>query len=132
MLAHQAWLMSDAIVRTRLFYGTAQPAGVGVRGPVHSGLGLDLRGFYRRMAGAVALAAAAAIAVAWGRPGVPVALPLLVLWVASPALARWISLPSSGAAGVPLGGGRALRLIARRTWRFFAAFVGPDDHAAAR
>src|SRR5204862_322394 len=24
---------------------------------------------------------------------------------------------------------RALRLIARRTWRFFATFVGPDTHA---
>ena len=24
---------------------------------------------------------------------------------------------------------RALRLIARRTWRFFATFVGPEDHA---
>ena len=63
---------------------------------VRSGLRLDLRGFYGRMAGAVALAGGAASAVAWLAPQTsPVALAVLLLWVASPGLARWISLPSA-------------------------------------
>jgi cyclic beta-1,2-glucan synthetase len=65
-LAHQAWLMMDAIARTlfrlivtrrrMLEWVTAAQATVGPR--------LDLRGFYLRMAGGVALAAAAAALVA--------------------------------------------------------------------
>ena len=66
LLAHQAWLMGDAIVRTlsRLYrrrqlleWVTAAAAG--------SDRELELVGFYRRMAGAVALAVCAAVAVAF-------------------------------------------------------------------
>ena len=134
MLTHQTWLMSDAIVRTLvrvyvthrglLEWVTAAQAKAGLR--------LDLRGFCRRMGGGVALAAAATVAVAWGRPEAwPAALLFLLLWTVSPAVARWISLPRSTEAAQPLSAAdaRALRLIARRTWRFFATFVGPEDHA---
>src|SRR5207245_1026680 len=65
-------------------------------------------------------------------PALPASpLPLLLLWAASPAVARWISLPRLTARTTPLSSGdaRALRLIARRTWRFFATFVGPEEHA---
>ena len=134
MMAHQAWLMSDAIVRTLvrvcgtrrrlLEWVTAAQAKAGLR--------LDLRGFYRRMGGGLVLAAAAAVAVAGGRPEVwPVAVPVLVLWAAAPAVARWLSLPRSAAPPQPLSlpDAAALRLAARRTWRYFATFVGPGDHA---
>ena len=83
------------------------------------------------MAGAVVLAAMAAIVVAWGRPGAwPFAAPFVILWLASPALARWASLPPPMAIHKPisLADARALRLIARRTWRFFETFVTPEDH----
>src|SRR5205814_8048880 len=87
MLAHQAWVMSDAIARTlvrvyvthrrRLEWVTAAQA--------KSGLRLDLRGFCRRMAGGVSLSALVASVVAIARPeALPVALPFLALWVASP------------------------------------------------
>src|SRR6266540_937885 len=134
MLTYQAWLMSDAIVRTLvrvyvthrglLEWVTAAQAKAGLR--------LDFRGFCHRMAGGLALAAGAAIAVAWGRPEAwPAALPFLMSWTASPAVARWISVPRRTTSTQPLSfaDARALRLIARRTWRFFAAFVGPEDHA---
>ena len=65
------------------------------------------------MGGGVALAAAAAVAVAWGRPEAwPAALPFLLLWALSPAVARWISLPRSTAPTRPLSAAdaRALRL----------------------
>jgi cyclic beta-1,2-glucan synthetase len=77
-LAHQAWLMADAIGRTLyrllvsrrrlLDWVTAEQAQVGPR--------LDLSGFTRLMGGGVALGSAAAIGAAWvGGEAWPVALP---------------------------------------------------------
>ncbi|MEK7363838.1 MAG: glycosyl transferase, partial [candidate division NC10 bacterium] len=134
MLTHQAWLMSDAIVRTlvRVYVTHRRLLEWVTAAQAKAGLRLDLRGFCRRMGGGVALAAVAAVAVAWGRPEAwPAALPFLMLWVASPAVARWISVPRSTAPTQPLSAAdaRALRVVARRTWRFFATFVGPEDHA---
>jgi cyclic beta-1,2-glucan synthetase len=134
MLTYQAWLMSDAIVRTlvRVYVTHRRLLEWVTAAQAKAGLRLDLRGFCRRMGGGVALAAAAAVAVAWGRPEAwPAALPFLMLWAASPAVARWISVPRSTAPTQPLSAAdaRALRLVARRTWRFFATFVGPEDHA---
>ena len=133
LLAHQAWLMSDAIVRTlfRLFLShrmllewiTAAQAKVGPR--------LDLIGFYRQMAGGIAIAIAAALLVAWRQPtSWPLAAPFVVLWLWSPFLARWISLPPVASIGRTLSDPdrQTLRLIARRTWRFFETFVTPADH----
>ncbi len=133
LLAHQAWLMADAVVRTLfrvllshrnlLEWVTAAQSKIDSR--------LAIAGFYRQMAGAVVLAAMAAIVVAWGRPGAwPFAAPFVILWLASPALARWASLPPPMAIHKPisLADARALRLIARRTWRFFETFVTPEDH----
>ena len=134
MLAHQAWLMSDAIVRTllRVYITRRRLLEWVTAAQAKAGLRLDLLGFCRRMAGGVALAAAATVAVAWMRPEAwPAALPFLLLWLAAPAVARFISVPRRMASAEQLSfeDARALRLIARRTWRFFATFVGPDDHA---
>ena len=134
MLAHQAWLMLDAIARsvTRVYVTHRDLLEWVTAAQAKTGLRLDLRGFYQRMAGGVAFALAAAAAVALVRPAaLPVALPFVLLWTASPAVARFISLPSPAARTEPLSSAdaRALRLIARRTWRFFATFVGPGDNA---
>jgi cyclic beta-1,2-glucan synthetase len=133
-LAHQAWLMTDALVRTlvRLFvthrrmleWVTAAQATLGAR--------LDLRGFYRRMAGGVALAVASAILVGSIAPdSLALAAPWLLVWVAAPAIARWASHapPDSGPGTISASDADALRLIARRTWRFFETFVTGQDHA---
>ncbi|HEX3176640.1 MAG TPA: glucoamylase family protein [Methylomirabilota bacterium] len=134
MLAHQAWLMSDAIARTlvRVYVTRRRLLEWVTAAQAKAGLQLDLAGFFRRMRGGVLLGVAAAVVVAWMRPGAwPAALPLLALWIASPLVARWMSVPRSPARAAPLSPADAdeLRLIARRTWRFFATFVGPDDHA---
>src|SRR3989442_1503369 len=134
LLAYQAWLMTDAIARTvvrvgvthrkRLEWTTAAQAKAGLR--------LDLRGFYRRMGGGVSLACVAAVLSVWLRPAAwPIALPFLLLWAASPAVARWSSLPwlAVRTKAPSAAEARALRLIARRTWRFFTTFVGAEDHA---
>lgn len=132
-LAHQAWSMSDALLRTlfRLIFSrrnllewiTAAQAKVRPR--------LDLAGFYRQMAGGVAVAVVAAILVAWIEPNSwPIAAPFMILWLLSPAIARWISRPppASFLPSVSAVDAQALRLIARRTWRFFETFVTAEDH----
>ena len=76
----------------------------------------------------------AAIAVAPGRAvarhAAPVALPFVVLWATAPAVARWISQPPrlTELEPFPRRKRRALRLISRRTWRFFEKFVTAEDH----
>jgi len=129
LLAHQAWLMSDAILRTlyRLYVSrrrllewvTAAQASVGPR--------LGLRGFARRMAGSAVLAfvALAAIASLGNEASLGLSSPFLLLWLLSPALAWWASLPPPRANREALSAGeiRALRSIGRRTWRFFETFV---------
>jgi cyclic beta-1,2-glucan synthetase len=132
-LAHQAWLMVDAIIRTLVrLYGSRRHLLEWITAAqAKASVSLELRVFYRRMDGGVAFAAGAAILVAATRPASwPWALPLIAAWVLAPVVARWISLPPAPAEAVPLARSEAeqLRLIARRTWRFFETFVGADDH----
>jgi cyclic beta-1,2-glucan synthetase len=132
-MAHQAWLMCDAIARTlfRLFVShrmllewvTAAQAKIGPQ--------LDLAGLYRQMAGGVAVAIGAALLVIWAKPGSwPIAAPFVVLWALSPAIARWASVPPAAAVHKPISAAsaRSLRLVARRTWRFFETFVTTEEH----
>lgn len=57
------------------------------------------------------------------------AAPLLLLWLASPFIAWWLSCPlAAHKARLSAEQGFFLRRIARRTWAFFDHFVGPDDH----
>ena len=134
LLANQAWLMTDAIVRTlfRVYVTRRKMLEWVTAAQTKSGCDLTLGNFYHRMSGTVALAVAVGILVALERPEAwPVAAPFVFLWVLSPAVARWISLPSRAARVQPLStsDARTLRLTARRTWRFFETFVGPEDHA---
>ena len=131
LLAHQAWLMVDAIVRTlsRLYrrrnlleWVTAAAAG--------SGRELDLVGFYRWMAGAVALATCGALIVAYADHGSwMTATPLIVAWMLSPAIAWWMSrAPRPDQSSLSDAESESLRLAARRTWYFFEKFVTAEDH----
>jgi len=133
LLAHQAWLMVDAIGRTLirllvtrrnlLQWVTAAQANLSAR--------LDLKGAYRRMSGGVAIAIAVAILVVWLRPDAWwVAAPFVMLWIASPAVAVWISRSPlvEGRLALTSPDAGALRLVARRTWRYFETFVTADDH----
>jgi cyclic beta-1,2-glucan synthetase len=133
LLAHQACLMSDAIVRTLLrvfvtrrhllqWVAAAQTAG-------QPQLGLE--GYYGRMAAACGLGGVALGLAVYAAPGVwLLATPLAVLWLASPAVALWASAWSGAALGTLATKAdiRALRMTARRTWRYFENFVTPEDH----
>ena len=131
-LAHQAWSMSDAIGRTlfRLFvshrhlleWTTAAHATLSPR--------LHLAGAYRRMAASVVIVALSSFAI-WlsGGHAWPVATPFLLLWATAPAITRWVSLSPLVAGRLPVSetDARDLRLVARRTWRFFETFVTAAD-----
>ncbi len=85
--------------------------------------------FWQTMAASPLVAIALAALIAWGRPSaLVVAAPLLAAWFFAPEIARWISLPlRSRAEPLRPVERRKLRLLARRTWRFFDVFVGPND-----
>ena len=101
-MAHQAWSMIDAIVRTlfRLFLSrrnllqwvTAAQAGLSPQ--------LRLGRAYGRMGGGLLLALVIAAMISALRPqGWPVAAPFMLLWLASPAIAVWISFSHRSVAG---------------------------------
>ena len=133
-LAHQAWLMTDAIARTlsRVYVTRRKLLEWVTAAQAKSRLDLSLRSSYRRMSRTIALALAVGILVAFQSPEVwPIAAPFALLWALSPMVAYWISLPPRATAAQPLSQDevRTLRLTARRTWRFFETFVGTEDHA---
>jgi cyclic beta-1,2-glucan synthetase len=134
LIASQAWLMADAILRTlfRLFvrrrklleWITAAQSKVSSR--------LSLFEMYLWMSGGIGLAALAGIVVLWAAPeSWPVAAAFIILWILSPAIALGASLPLFLPSANPVTGAdaQALRLIARRTWRFFETFVTAEEHA---
>jgi cyclic beta-1,2-glucan synthetase len=132
-LAHQAWLMIDAILRTlvRVYVTRRNLLEWTTAAQAKARPDVDLLGFYRQMAGGVAMAAIAAVLVLAVKPNsVWIAAPFIVLWLVSPVVARLVSLPPPESAAEQLSPAdvRSLRLIARRTWRFFDTFVGPEDH----
>ncbi len=132
-LAHQAWLMVDAIVRTlaRLYATRRNLLEWTTAAQAKASHDLDLAGFYRQMAGGVAIAAATAVLVLAVKPGAGwIAAPFVVLWLLSPARRPMgqPATPESAAEQLSAADVGALRLTARRTWRFFETFVGPEDH----
>ena len=89
----------------------------------------SLTDFFREMWIAPALAVALGVALAMTGTAWLVAAPILLLWLASPVLGWWISRPLVSAAPDLSVDQRAfLRASARRTWRYFADFVGPQDN----
>jgi cyclic beta-1,2-glucan synthetase len=132
-LAHQAWLMGDAIIRTlyRLFVSHRNMLEWIPAAQAAAGRDLNLPGFYRQMAGALVIAATAiALSALSGQGTWPFALLFGLLWSASPAVALRVSLPRKlgGQAAATPEDALSLRLDARRTWRFFESFVTPGDN----
>ncbi|MEP6993230.1 MAG: glucoamylase family protein [Acidobacteriota bacterium] len=132
-LAHTAWVRVDAIGRTlwRLIVTRRLLLEWTPAAQAHRALDLRLWGLYRRMRSAVVAAAAVALLIAVaGRTSLPWSAPFLVCWFLSPLIAWWISLPPREIAGAQISEiqARQLRRIARRTWRFFERFAGPESH----
>jgi cyclic beta-1,2-glucan glucanotransferase len=133
-LAYQAWLMCDAIVRTlgRMCFTRKNLLEWVTAAQAKYAVDLKLPHMYRRMMGGLAVAAAATVVLALGRREALVAgAPFLALWAVAPAIARWISVPPplKGATPLTRPQQQLLRSTARRTWRYFEAFVSSGDHA---
>ncbi len=134
LLAHQAWLMTDAIVRTLVrMYVTHRRllewvTAAQSRADIAHGLG----GAFRRMIPSLLCGAGAGVLVAVVRPSSwSLAAPFVALWLSAPVLAHHISQRPRAVGDEPVGEEHelALRLVARRTWRFFETFVGTEDNA---
>ncbi len=132
LLAHQAWLMSDAIARTLWRLMTRRhllewvPAAQARRA-------LDLRvsGFARRMAPAVVVGAAIGLLVLILHPaGWPDAAGFVAAWVLSPLVARALSMPPRALEEETSSPQDTVKLrrIARRTWRYFESFAGAEEN----
>ena len=131
-LPYEAFFSLDAIVRTawRLLITHRRllewnPSG----GPDRAGR-TELAGSCLAMWIAPVIATAAAISIALLRPAaLVVAVPILGLWFASPAIAWWISRPlARRETRLTTEQTLFLRKTSRKTWAFFETFVGPEDH----
>ncbi|MCA1850193.1 MAG: carbohydrate-binding protein, partial [Acidobacteria bacterium] len=131
-LAHQAYLMTDAIVRTlyRKLVSRRRLLEWVTAAQAEKGGARDLVASFRFMWPAEVTAVVAASLVIALRPGAMLAaLPFLLAWALSPAVAYLISSSAAAAAREELSKAEeaSARLLARRTWRFFETFVGQED-----
>ncbi len=132
-LAHHAWLMVDAIGRTlfRLVVSHRRLLEWITAAQSKQSLRAGWPGLYGKMAGSVVVALVAA-GVVWqvGAAAAPVAAPFVLAWLLAPLVAHWVSRPPHDAASLRIKPAEAasLRLIARRTWRFFETFVTEADN----
>ena len=131
-MAHEAVHATDAIARTlwrvyvsrrRMLEWTSAAHSAAQSSQARSAI-------WSEMISAPVLAAALALILALIDPvGLPGAAPLLLLWIASPEIARLISRPRRTVAEKLNDADRLyLRKVARRTWLFFETFAGPDDN----
>jgi cyclic beta-1,2-glucan synthetase len=130
-LAHQAYLMCDAVVRTLyrklaskrrlLEWTTAAQAEAGSAPTLAAAF---------RFIWPVGLILVGAVALVFAlRPAaLPAAAPFLLAWAASPFVAYWVSrrieVEREELSGTDE---QEARLVARRTWRFFETFVSQED-----
>ena len=133
-LPYEAWVSLDAILRTvwrmRLSGRGLLEWQPSLEAARPGSAMRELLATLRRMGIAPATALAVAIALlAWRPDALPAACAVLALWLASPVIAWWISLPLA-APGSGLSGLEAaeLRQLARRTWAFFETYVTASDN----
>ena len=132
-IAYEASVAFDAIARVVVRMTITRRHLLEWTSAAHAAYGIEAKSprrvFWRTMSASAVLALASGTLVASIRPSaLVVAAPLLLIWSLAPEIARWVSQPLRSRAE-PLGPAerRRLRLLARRTWRFFDAFVGPND-----
>jgi cyclic beta-1,2-glucan synthetase len=131
-LPYEAFFSMDAILRTtwRMLATDKRLLEWNPSGDSDRNSRTDLAGSFLTMWVAPVIALAAAGYLTISRPGVLAqALPILIVWFASPVITWWISRPlSRRAARLTVDQNIFLRKISRKNWAFFETFVGPQDH----
>ena len=131
-LPHQAYLMSDAIVRTvyRKLISRKKLLEWVTAAEAEREAQRDVAGFYRFMLPALLLTLFAVVLTLIFRPGaLPVMATFGAVWALAPLVAYWISgLHPPERKLLSADDLEMARRVSRRTWRFFEAFVGPEDN----
>jgi cyclic beta-1,2-glucan synthetase len=132
-IAHSAWMMGDAIVRTlyRMFISRRHLLEWRTASQVQKSQSDGLSPYYRLMWGSLAVAAVSvAIAALGGTTGVYLALTYAGMWAAAPAIAWLVSRSAEieDQLTVTETDREKLRRVARRTWLYFETFVTPEHN----
>jgi cyclic beta-1,2-glucan synthetase len=126
--ADQAWMLTDAVVRTLyrltisrrnlLEWTTAAQSKLDATSTVW--------GFYRGMSGGVLLISSLALLLLLVAGRIPwIAVPFLLAWLCAPFVARYVSQPARPVSREALTADdeRRMRIMARQTWSYFDTFV---------
>ena len=131
-IPHQAYLNADAITRTlyRMLVLRRRLLEWVTAAQAEQGRARTFTDMLRFMWPGVAVAFAFAALVAALRPSaLVVASPFLMAWACSPYVMHRLSRRAdAGPQKLTAADARAARLVARRTWRFFEAFVSAEDN----
>lgn len=133
LMAHLAWMMGDAIIRTfyRLFVSRQNLLEWRTASQAHKNGDNDLGSYYGMMYGAVIIGfVGLAIPVLADSTGAFVAFFFALFWIGSPAVAAWISRSAETEDRLRISAAdiHALRTVARRTWHYFETFVTAEHH----
>ena len=133
LLAQQALLMMDAIVRTlvRLFITRRQLLTWVTALQAKAASGHTMRNLFRPLGiSSTVVIGVGAVVLLFNPAGIKIAAPFLLLWWLAPIVARALSLPPrlDRAESLQPGDSEQLRLIGRRIWRFFTTFVTAEEH----
>ncbi len=131
-IAHNAWMMGDAIVRTlyRLLVSRKNLLEWRTASQVQKSQPDTLTYYYGLMAGSVVVATGAfLVAIAGQTTGANLALCYTILWALAPAIAWYVSRSAEveDELAVTEGDKEKLRRIARRTWLYYETHV-TDEH----
>ena len=132
-LPYEAGVVLDAIARVAVRTTLTHKHLLEWTSAAHAAFGASAKkspfAFWRTMIGSPLFALGTAGVLMWLRPSsLAAASPLLGLWMVAPEVARRLSRPfERKTETITAADRRELRRLARRTWRFFDAFVGPND-----
>jgi cyclic beta-1,2-glucan synthetase len=131
-LPYEAWMNLDAIIRTqwRITFSRKQLLEWKPSNEANRQLKNDLSSYVRAMWLAPAMALATASYLILERKfALAAATPVLLLWLAAPFIAFWISRPIvRRAARLSLEQTTFLNTLARKTWLFFDTYVTEKDN----
>jgi len=131
--ADQAWNMSDAIIRTlyRLTVSRRSLLQWTTAAQAKARASSSLSGLYQSMSGGVLLTSGLTLLLLLHGHRVPwIAIPLLLIWICAPAVARSVSLPKRlpRRETLTVEDAHRFRLMARQTWSFFDTFVTAEQN----